>query len=59
MAVLTSTKDQIRVAAAARKVGGYEELDRLARAKLAAGPSAVLTREDGRLTYVKAKPEAA
>jgi hypothetical protein len=58
MAVLTSTKDQIRVAAAARKVGGYEELARLSREKIAVGRDAVLTREaDGTLSY-KPKPAA-
>lgn len=57
MAVLTSTQDQNRVAAAARKVGGYEELDRLSREKIAAGKDAKLTRtDDGRLTY---KPKTA
>ncbi len=60
MAVLTSTQDQIRVAAAARKVGGYEELARLSREKISAGRDAVLTSaDDGRLTYLRAKPEAA
>lgn len=59
MAVLTTTKDQIRVAAAARKAGGYEELLRLAREKIARGRGAVLVRgEDGRLTYSSAKPAA-
>lgn len=57
MAVLTSTRDQIRVAAAARKVGGYKELVRLSNEWLAAGKGAVLTRNaDGRWTYTKAKP---
>jgi len=55
MAILTTTKDQIRVAVAARKVGGYDELVRLDREKRAAGKGAVLTRKDGKLTYAKAK----
>lgn len=57
MAVLTSTRDQMRVAAAARKVGGYGELARLSREKIAAGKGGVLTKDaNGRWTYLKAKP---
>ena len=57
MAVLTSTRTQNRVAAAARKVGGYEELVRLSRERYSAGEGAALIRTaDGRWTYLKAKP---
>lgn len=45
MAVLTTTKDQNRVAAAARKVGGYENLVRLTQERQAAGPGAVVRRD--------------
>lgn len=57
MAVLTSTRDQIRVAAAARKVGGYEELVRLSQERQAAGPNAKLVVKNGRYRYVKAEPQ--
>ena len=54
MAVLTSTRTQNRVAAAARKVGGYGELVRLSRERFAAGDGAVLVRDaDGRWAYRK------
>ncbi|PZR32921.1 MAG: hypothetical protein DI526_14990 [Caulobacter segnis] len=55
MAILTTTRDQIRVGAAAKRAGGYEELIRLDREKRAAGPGAILKREPGgRLRYVRA-----
>ena len=57
MAILTTTRDQIRVGTAARRVGGYDELIRLDREKRAAGKIAVLKRRpDGRLCYVRAEP---
>lgn len=58
MTILTTTKDQLRVATAARRVGGYDELIRLDREKRAAGPGAVLTRRNGKLTYKPAKVKA-
>lgn len=55
MVVLTTTRDQLRVGAAAKRVGGYDELIRLDREKRAAGKGAVLKRRpDGRLCYVPA-----
>lgn len=53
MTILTTTRDQIRVGAAAKRAGGYDELIRLDREKRAAGTGAVLTRRDGKLTYAK------
>jgi len=52
MVVLTTTRDQIRVGAAAKRAGGYDELVRLDREKRRAGKGAVLKRRpDGRLYY--------
>jgi hypothetical protein len=53
MAVVTSISEQQRVADAARKVGGYEQLVRLAREKQAAGANAKLVKDNdtGQWTY--------
>lgn len=59
MPILTTTRDQVRVGAAARRVGGYDELIRLDRERTAAGPGAVLKRINGRLCYVAAEPPPA
>jgi hypothetical protein len=55
MAVLTTTREQNRVAAAARKVGGYENLVRLSKEAHAAGPGGVLRRDPrtGEWSYCK------
>ncbi len=42
---MTTTRDQNRVAAAARKVGGYDILLRLARERLSAPAGSVLVRD--------------
>lgn len=57
MAVLTTTRDQNRVAAAARKVGGYENLVRLSKEAHAAGPGGVVRRDarTGQWAYKKPK----
>lgn len=56
--VMTTTRNQIRVAAAARKVGGYGELVRLAKERAAAGPKPKLSVKDGRYSYDRGHPEA-
>jgi len=56
--VMTTTRNQQRVAAAARKVGGYGELVRLAKERAAAGPSPKLTVDNGRYGYERGSPEA-
>lgn len=43
--ILTTTRDQNRVAAAARKVGGYQALVRLARERLSAPAGSVPVRD--------------
>jgi hypothetical protein len=55
MAVLTSTRDQNRVAAAARKVGGYSALVRLSKQRHTVGAGAVLKRDPrtGEWSYCK------
>jgi hypothetical protein len=52
---MTTTRDQNRVAAAARKVGGYDILLRLARERLSApaGSVPVRDRQTGEWTYQK------
>lgn len=61
MVILTTTRDQIRVGAAAKRAGGYDELIRLDREKRVAGKNAVLKRRpDGRLYYARSEePESA
>lgn len=53
MGIVTSTEEQRRVAEAARRVGGYDQLARLAGEKRAAGAAAKLTYDQtaGRWTY--------
>lgn len=53
MGIVTSTQEQRRVAEAARRVGGYDQLARLAGEKRAAGAQAKLTYDQaaGRWTY--------
>jgi hypothetical protein len=55
MVLLTTTEDQLRVGAAARRAGGYSELIRLDREKRLAGPGAVLRRRNDRLCYERAE----
>lgn len=52
MGIVTSLAEQRRVSDAARRVGGYEQLVRLATEKRAAGPGATLVkRADGQWIY--------
>ncbi|GGL29427.1 hypothetical protein [Caulobacter rhizosphaerae] len=55
MAVLTTTRDQNRVAAAARKVGGYSVLIRLSKERLTAPIGSVPMRDPrtGQWSYRK------
>lgn len=57
MAVVTSTQEQRRVAEAARRVGGYENLARLAQEKRQAPRDAKVTYdpEANRWTYLPKK----
>lgn len=53
MGIVTSTEEQRRVAEAARRVGGYEQLTRLANERRVAGAGAKLTydQDERRWTY--------
>lgn len=53
MSIVTSTQEQRRVAEAARRVGGYDQLTRLANEKRKAGADAKLTydKAESRWTY--------
>lgn len=53
MATYTTTKQQARAGAAARKVGGYHNLVRLSRELEVAGPGAKIVRRNGQFLVVK------